>query len=76
MALKITDECISCGVCVYECPNQAIVEGNMQYVIKPELCTECIEDYNSPQCVEICPSDAIVPDPDHQESEEELKVKR
>ena len=27
MALKITDECINCGVCEPVCPNQAIYEG-------------------------------------------------
>ena len=26
MALKIVDECICCGACVPECPNQAIYE--------------------------------------------------
>ena len=24
MALMITDDCISCGICIAECPNQAI----------------------------------------------------
>ena len=28
MALMITDECISCGVCLPECPNEAIVEDD------------------------------------------------
>jgi len=27
MALKITDECINCGACEPECPNNAIYEG-------------------------------------------------
>ncbi|MCZ6700523.1 MAG: 4Fe-4S binding protein, partial [bacterium] len=27
MALKITEECINCGVCEPECPNVAIYEG-------------------------------------------------
>ncbi|MDA2911820.1 4Fe-4S binding protein, partial [Nitrospiraceae bacterium AH_259_D15_M11_P09] len=26
MALLITDECISCGACLPECPNEAIFE--------------------------------------------------
>lgn len=76
MALKITEDCISCAVCVDECPNQAIVEEDMGLMIKPELCTECIVDFDTPQCQDLCPSDAIVKDPDHEESEEELKAKR
>lgn len=28
MALKITDECINCGACESECPNNAIYEGS------------------------------------------------
>jgi ferredoxin len=35
MAYKITDECISCGACEPECPNQAISEGEKIYVIDP-----------------------------------------
>ena len=27
MAIKITDECINCGACETECPNNAIYEG-------------------------------------------------
>lgn len=27
MALRITDECVNCGVCINECPNGAIFEG-------------------------------------------------
>lgn len=65
MALKITDECISCGACEPECPVQAISEGETIYVIDPAKCVEC-EGYNpSPKCAEICPVDAPKPDPDH-----------
>ncbi len=31
MAIKITDECISCGACEPECPNNAIYEGGMEW---------------------------------------------
>ncbi|HAG49210.1 MAG TPA: ferredoxin, partial [Cryomorphaceae bacterium] len=27
MAITITDECINCGACESECPNNAIYEG-------------------------------------------------
>jgi len=31
MAIKITDECINCGACEPECPNNAIYEGGMEW---------------------------------------------
>lgn len=31
MAIKITEECINCGACEPECPNQAIYEGAMKW---------------------------------------------
>lgn len=31
MAIKITDECINCGACEPECPNNAIYEGAMDW---------------------------------------------
>lgn len=31
MALKITEECINCGVCEPECPNVAIYEGGVPW---------------------------------------------
>lgn len=31
MAIKITDECINCGACEPECPNNAIYEGGVEW---------------------------------------------
>jgi len=31
MAIKITDECINCGACEPECPNNAIYEGGTEW---------------------------------------------
>lgn len=31
MAIKITDECINCGACEPECPNNAIYEGGNEW---------------------------------------------
>ncbi len=76
MALIINEECIACGVCVTECPNEAISEGDPIYVINPDLCTECVGFHDSPQCIEVCPVDCIVQDPDHKESKEELMEKK
>lgn len=76
MALLINEECISCGICVSECPNEAISEGEDIYVIDPDKCTECVGFFDEPQCVNVCPVDAIVPDPAHEESKEELLEKK
>jgi ferredoxin len=75
MAYKITDECISCGACEPECPNKAISEGDTTYVIDSNKCTECVGSHPSSQCAEVCPVDACVPDPAHQESKDQLLEK-
>ena len=31
MAIKITNECINCGACESECPNNAIYEGSSEW---------------------------------------------
>jgi ferredoxin len=31
MAIMITDECINCGACEPECPNNAIYEGGLEW---------------------------------------------
>ena len=31
MAIKITDDCINCGACEPECPNNAIYEGGAEW---------------------------------------------
>jgi ferredoxin len=33
MAIMITDECINCGACEPECPNNAIYEGGVEWRI-------------------------------------------
>ncbi|MBI1395446.1 MAG: YfhL family 4Fe-4S dicluster ferredoxin [Betaproteobacteria bacterium] len=75
MALLITDECINCDVCEPECPNEAISMGEEFYVIDPRRCTECVGHFEQPQCVEVCPVDCILPDPDRVESRESLEQK-
>lgn len=53
MAHKITEECVACGTCLPECPEEAISEGDPIYVINPEICTDC------GTCAEVCPVEAI-----------------
>ncbi len=60
MAMKITEECIACAACEGECPVGAISEGEEYYVIDPDVCVECQGHFDEPQCVAICPVDAIV----------------
>ncbi len=75
MALMINDECINCDVCEPECPNEAISQGSEIYVINPDLCTECVGHYDTPQCVQVCPVECIPKDPDRVETEQELLAK-
>ena len=75
MALLINEECINCDVCEPECPNDAISMGPEIYVIDPDLCTECVGHYDTPQCVEVCPVECIPKDPEREESQEELMAK-
>lgn len=75
MALYITDECINCDVCEPECPNGAITQGEEIYQIEPSLCTECVGHYEVSQCVEVCPVDCILVDPNNTETTEQLQLK-
>lgn len=117
MALLITDECIHCGACPSECPNNAIYENGEQwsfaegteletieledgstlnadtkfdpikggefgadgdrfFYIVADKCTECKGFHEEPACAIVCPTDCCVPDPDREESEEELFAKK
>jgi len=54
MPREITDDCVACGACEAECPEEAITEGDEKYVIDAEKCVDC------GACEEVCPNDAIV----------------
>ncbi len=75
MSLLINDECINCDVCEPECPNGAISQGDEIYEIDPDLCTECVGHFDEPTCIEVCPVDCILVDPDNTESKEALQLK-
>ena len=72
MATIITEECINCGACEPECPNEAITEGDDYYVIDPAKCTECVGHFAEEQCAAVCPVDCCVPDPNIVEPEQAL----
>lgn len=75
MALLITDECINCDVCEPECPNAAIAAGEQTYRIDPDSCTECVGHFDTPQCIDVCPVDCILIDPERMESPPQLQQK-
>ena len=57
MAFVILDTCNTCGLCLDECPIEAISVGDPIYVID-ETCCEFQE------CVAVCPEEAIVHEDD------------
>jgi ferredoxin len=76
MAMLINEECISCGACEPECPNEAIKSADPIYLIDPDKCTECVGAYDAPRCIEVCPIEGcIVHDPERQETKDQLQAK-
>jgi len=75
MAFVITEECINCGACEPECPNQAITAGEERYIIDHDKCTECVGHFEESQCAAVCPVDCCVVDADHKETKDELMAK-
>lgn len=75
MALLINDDCTGCDACKPVCPNEAISVGSPIYVIDPGKCTECVGAHDAPQCIDVCPADCIIPDPNHAETPDQLKAK-
>jgi len=75
MSTLITDECINCGVCEPECPNEAISEGEDFYEIDADLCTECVGFHGEEACQEVCPVDCCIPDEENKETEVDLLEK-
>jgi len=74
MALMIVDACTACDACEPLCPNKAITAGE-PYVIDALKCTECVGAEDEPQCMLVCPADCILPNPDYEESKDELLEK-
>lgn len=75
MALLIIDTCTACDACEPVCPNEAIKAGETIYVIDPMKCTECVGAVDEPQCKLVCPEVCIIPNPDWEETPEELQEK-
>ena len=49
------DDCIQCGACESECPEQAISMVDGYYVVDAAKCQDC------GSCQDVCPSSAIGP---------------
>ena len=69
MAIIITEDCINCGACEPECPNDAISEGDEIYVIDPNGCSECVGLFDHEACQAVCPVECCIPDPQRTETE-------
>lgn len=57
----VVEDCIDCNACEPDCPHQAISHDGGPYVIDPNLCDECESTGGNPQCISVCPVDAIIP---------------
>ena len=53
MARVISDDCVSCGSCMAECPVDAISQGDTKYEIDADACVDC------GACEAACPTGAI-----------------
>ena len=71
----ITTACINCDMCLPECPNEAIFEGQKVYEIDVARCTECVGFYEYQTCMAVCPIDCIEVHPEHIESKAALEEK-
>jgi len=69
VSVVITDSCVTCGACIWECPEQAIVPGIARPSVDGDACTECLGWYGESQCVVVCPASAVIV---HPESREQL----
>jgi len=74
IALLITEDCINCKACDTICPVNAIYPGGKKYelnnikykapvkdyyYIVPDKCNYCEGEYEEPECVTVCPMNAI-----------------
>ena len=59
MSVIITERCILCGACEWECPTQAIIPTAKGPIVDVTHCTECYGFFGESQCIVVCPVDAI-----------------
>ena len=62
MALKIIAGCVNCWACEPVCPNAAVIAATPHFLIDARECSECLGDYDEPQCAAICPIEGVIVD--------------
>ena len=62
MALRIVDGCTNCWACEPLCHSAAIRPAKPHFMIEAEACTECLGEYDDPQCASICPVEGAIVD--------------
>jgi len=50
--------------------------SNDFFYVVPDKCTECKGYHDEPQCIDVCPVDCCIPDPEHEEDEATLLAKK
>lgn len=63
MSMKITEKCVGCYACYNVCPNRAIAvdpDAKPSFAIHPKRCNECVDQFDSRQCGEICPVEEAI----------------
>ena len=76
MAMRISAaDCVFCGACEMECPNEAIAQGVDAFEVDSDRCTECVGHFDAPQCQQVCPVACIPNDPQRVESHTQLMQK-
>jgi DNA-binding transcriptional regulator YiaG/Pyruvate/2-oxoacid:ferredoxin oxidoreductase delta subunit len=62
MSYTATNRCTQCESCLPLCPTNAItvIDGKAVW-IDPSRCNNCIGYYPEPQCLTVCPVDAVIP---------------
>jgi ferredoxin len=57
------ETCTSCGLCLKVCPNKAVSHKGKIFMIDPKKCKDCVDAFDSPQCVDVCQSGSCIPIP-------------
>jgi ferredoxin len=77
MAIKITEECINCGACEPECPNNAIYEGGVEWAVSDGTTVKGMFTLMDGTQVDAdCPVDCCVPDEMYVETVDQLMAKK
>jgi ferredoxin len=72
---KLTEVELEDGTTIDAKAPQAPVSDEFYYIVSNK-CTECVGFHEEPQCAAVCPVDCCVPDPDFEETKEELYAKK